>query len=181
MSTEPFDLSKVRTTPLEGRPSLVRVEVFATLPEPGAAVGDLLASLPKFLAAEGLKDLVAAIATARRVNPDIEVSYHTDGDFTEILPELIEVGVTVFTTVQPECMDPAAVKREYGDRVSIAGTVGVQSTLPFGTPDEVRREIRTLIEQCGYNGGLIVCPSNLIQPDTPLENILALYSAAAER
>jgi len=66
MSLEPFDLGKINTMPLEGRPSLVAVEDFASLPEPGATTGELLASLPRFLGADRLRDLVEAIVAARR-------------------------------------------------------------------------------------------------------------------
>ena len=66
MSPEPFDLGAVETRPLAGRPSLVSVEDFARLPKPGASVGELLESLPRFLGANGLRDLVAAIVAARR-------------------------------------------------------------------------------------------------------------------
>jgi len=66
MSLEPFDLGKINTMPLAGRPSLVRVQDFAGLPEPGASAGELLDSLPRFLGADRLRDLVDAIVTARR-------------------------------------------------------------------------------------------------------------------
>ncbi|MCU0725619.1 MAG: hypothetical protein MUE73_07510 [Planctomycetes bacterium] len=66
MPTEPFDLGRVKTTPLAGRPSLVRTDRFAGLPGPGATARELLRSLPDFLAGRGLRDLVAAIVAARR-------------------------------------------------------------------------------------------------------------------
>jgi uroporphyrinogen-III decarboxylase len=61
------------------------------------------------------------------------------------------------------------------------GCISIQKTLPFGTPEDVKKEVEDLIENCGYNGGLILCPSNYIQPDCPLENIAALYETARER
>ncbi len=77
-------------------------------------------------------------------------------------------------------MAPAEVKRRWGDRIALHGGVSLQHTLPNGTVDEVRAEVETLIRQCGYNGGLVIFPSNVIQPDTPTENILACFHAARD-
>ncbi len=117
------------------------------------------------------------IAAFKSVNPELLVFYHSDGDISEVLPDLIEIGVDIVNPIQPECMDPAEVKRLYGDRLTMHGTISIQRTLPKGSPDDVRREVLGRIEKCGKDGGLIICPSNLLQPDTPFENILALYDA----
>ena len=86
----------------------------------------------------------------------------------------------VINPLQPECMDPVDVKRRWGDRIALHGGISLQRTLPYGTPDEVREEVETLIRTCGYNGGLVVFPSNVIQPDTPMENIIACFHAARD-
>jgi hypothetical protein len=72
-------------------------------------------------------------------------------------------------------MDPAVVKERFGDRITLHGTLSIQRTLPFGTVEDVRREVRDRVRTCGRDGGLVLCPSNLFQNDTPLENIVALY------
>lgn len=77
-------------------------------------------------------------------------------------------------------MIPAEIKRRYGDRLAFFGTIGTQTTLPFGTPDDVRREVRRRIETVGRGGGLVLAPSHLVEPDVPWENILAFFEAAAE-
>jgi uroporphyrinogen decarboxylase len=77
-------------------------------------------------------------------------------------------------------MDPVAVKKRWGDRITIHGGVSLQKTLPKGTVAEVKAEVETLIRTCGYNGGLVVFPSNVIQPDTPTENIIACFHAARD-
>ncbi|MEN8151859.1 MAG: hypothetical protein ABFS86_18740, partial [Planctomycetota bacterium] len=96
MSLEPFDLGKINTRPLAGRPSLVSVEDFATLPEPGATASDWLASLPRFLGANRLRELVAAIVTARRGGRDVlfGIGGHVvkTGN-TPVLIDLMERGV----------------------------------------------------------------------------------------
>ena len=103
--------------------------------------------------------------------------FHSDGWIEPIIPDLIEIGVDILNPVQPECMDPAKLKRLYGDRLCFDGTIGVQSTLPFGTPEDVAREVKERIVELGPTG-LILGPTHAIQPDTPIENILALYEAA---
>ena len=121
--------------------------------------------------------LARTIAAARGVRPDVLVFYHSDGDVSAIVPDLIEIGVDILNPVQPECMDPAALKRAYGDRLSFWGTIGTQSTLPFGTPDDVRREVRTRIETVGAGGGLFLAPTHILEPEVPFENIVAFVEA----
>ena len=98
----------------------------------------------------------------------------------ELMDDFVEIGFDVINPVQPECMDPAEVKRRWGDKITIHGGISLQRTLPFGTVQEVREEVETLIRKCGYNGGLVVFPSNVIQPDTSVENIIACYHAARD-
>ncbi len=124
--------------------------------------------------------LARVIAAARRVNPDVLIFYHTDGDGTAIVPDLIEIGVQILNPVQPECMDPFALKKTYGDRLSFWGTLGTQSTLPFGTPDDVRRDIRKRCEIVGAGGGLLIAPTHMVEPEVPWENLVAFVEAVKE-
>jgi len=119
-------------------------------------------------------------AAARAINPDIHISYHTDGNFEAVIPDLIEIGVTAFSTVQPECIDVSKVKRDWGRDVTMMGTVGVQSTFCFGTPEEVKDLIRRQIEVLGEGGGFVLSPANAVEPDIPWENIVAFFEAAEE-
>jgi len=121
--------------------------------------------------------LAAIIAEARRLRPGIPIFYHSDGDCRAIIPELIEIGVTILNPVQPECMDPAELKRQYGDRLAFWGTIGTQTTMPFGTPDEVRATVRERIRTVGAGGGLVLAPTHILEPDVPWENILAFFEA----
>ena len=124
--------------------------------------------------------LAEIIRVCREVNPEVHFFIHSDGNVMDLMDDIVEIGFDVVNPVQPECMDPAEVKRRWGDRIAIHGGVSLQRTLPFGTPEEVREEVETLIRQCGYNGGLIVFPSNVIQPDTSTENIKACFHAARD-
>ncbi len=71
-------------------------------------------------------------------------------------------------------MDPAVIKKRFGDRLCFHGTISTQRLLPFGTPEDVAAEVKSRIELFA-DGGCILAPSHNIQPDTPLENILAIY------
>jgi len=124
--------------------------------------------------------LARLIEECRAVSPDVFFFIHSDGDVTDLMDDIVEIGFNVINPVQPECMDPVEVKKRYGDRITIHGGVSIQKTLPFGSPDEVRREVEDLIRTCGYNGGLVVFPSNVIQPDTPVENVVACFHAARD-
>jgi uroporphyrinogen decarboxylase len=117
--------------------------------------------------------LAQVIAAARAANPEVLIAYHTDGDVTPLVPEFIEIGVQVLNPIQPECLDPFALKAEYGNRLAFWGTLGTQSTLPFGAPDDVRRDIEQRIEIVGKGGGLLLAPTHMVEPEVPWENILA--------
>jgi uroporphyrinogen decarboxylase len=124
--------------------------------------------------------MAGIIASARSIVPDLPVFYHTDGDCRAIIEELIEIGVTILNPVQPECMDPAEMKQRHGNRLAFWGTIGIQGTLPFGTPAEVRREVKERIRTVGPNGGFLIGPSHMIEPEVPWENLVALYDAIDE-
>ena len=114
------------------------------------------------------------IARLKRISPGVKIAYHSDGDIQPIIPELIEIGLDVLNPVQPACMDPAKLKRQYGKSLCFWGSIDEQRTLPFGTPDEVRREIQERLATVGREGGLILAPTHHVQLDTPLENFWAM-------
>jgi uroporphyrinogen decarboxylase len=72
------------------------------------------------------------------------------------------------------------MKRRYGDRLSFWGTIGIQHTLPFGSVDDVRREVKLRMDTVGKGGGLFLGPSHMIEPEVPWENLVALYDAIDE-
>jgi uroporphyrinogen decarboxylase len=117
--------------------------------------------------------LCTVIDAAKSVRPEILIVFHSDGKIDEIIPDLIEIGVDVLNPLQPEVMDPAAIKREFGGDLAFWGGLGTQTTLPFGTPDDVRTAVRTLIDTVGVGGGFVVAPTHLVEPEVPWENILA--------
>jgi len=124
--------------------------------------------------------LAATVQAVKRANPAAFVFYHSDGNVAPLVPELIEIGIDILNPIQPECMDPAALKREFGDRLAFWGSVSVQRTLPFGTPEDVRAEVRARIRDLGNGGGFILSPAHVLGPEVPWANIVAFFAAADE-
>ena len=104
--------------------------------------------------------------------------YHSDGDISLIIDDLIEVGVTVLNPVQPECLDVHEIQRKYGDQLAFWGTIGTQTVMPFGTPDTVKQTVREMIDL--FAPGLVIATTHVLEPDVPWENILALFEAIEE-
>ena len=107
------------------------------------------------------------------------VWFHSCGDITSILPDLIDIGVDVWETVQLHTLPMSAkeLKREYGKHITFFGGINTQR-LPFAKPDEVRAEVIKCIEILGKNGGYICGPDHHIKPDVSVENTLALFDTA---
>jgi len=105
------------------------------------------------------------------------VMIHCCGQVQELFPELIEAGLDVFNPFQPEVMDPAEMKDRFGKELTFYGGVSIQKLLPFGTPGQIRDEVRRLIDRVGCGGGLIIAPSHEMPGDIPLENLIAFIEA----
>jgi uroporphyrinogen decarboxylase len=110
----------------------------------------------------------------------VKVIYHTDGSVMNAVPGLIDMGIDVLQALQfsAKGMDPCVLKENFGDRLCFEGGVSVQTTLPFGTPAQVRAETEMLIRVLGKNGGYILGPSHCIQSGTPPENIDTMFETA---
>jgi len=121
--------------------------------------------------------LTAFAAAIHAANAQTRFFMHTDGKVTEIIPDLIEAGVDILNPIQPECMDPAEIKRRFGEQLVLHGGVSVQKTLPHGQPADVRKEVRGLVDSCAPGGGFVLGPTNVVMPEFPLENVIALYEA----
>ncbi len=105
------------------------------------------------------------------------VMIHSCGQVTELLPDLIELGVEVVHPLQPEAMDVAHCQREFGRDLTFWGGIGSQSTIPRGTADDNRREARLRLRQFAA-GGYILAPSGAAPTETPVENIAAIVEVA---
>ncbi|NLJ50416.1 MAG: hypothetical protein GX428_12675 [Candidatus Atribacteria bacterium] len=102
---------------------------------------------------------------------------HSCGHIEEIIPDLIEVGFDIIHPIQPECQDSERIIRRYGDRLSFWGTISVQSTLPFGSKDDIEKEVKSRMDLGRIIPSLIVSPSNTLGQEIPVENILAYIDA----
>jgi len=100
------------------------------------------------------------------------VFIHSCGKVDELFEDLIAVGLNCFNPFQPEVMDVAALMRRYRGRLAFYGGLSTQRTLPYGSPDDVRRETQYLLE-LGREGGYIFAPAHAVPKDVPLENMLA--------
>jgi uroporphyrinogen decarboxylase len=116
-------------------------------------------------------------SAVRSISPATHIWYHSDGNITPIVAELRDAGVTILNPVQPECVDPAELRKQYPN-LNFHGTIGTQSTMPWGTPDDVRRVVRERVAACGANGRLMLGPTHVLEPEVPIANIEAFAEAA---
>jgi uroporphyrinogen decarboxylase len=100
------------------------------------------------------------------------VMIHSCGDVDELFDDLIEAGINCFNPFQPEVMDVGGLLPAYRGRLAFHGGLSTQKTLPFGTVDQVRAEVRRLLD-LGREGGYIFAPAHDVEGDVPLENMLA--------
>jgi uroporphyrinogen decarboxylase len=108
--------------------------------------------------------------------------FHTCGSVANIIDDLIEIGVDILNPVQPKAagMDPAALKKKYRGRIAFWGGPDPQYTLPRGSVAEVKKVVEDLVEGMGEGGGFVLSSCHNIQPDVPLENVLALFQHARQ-
>ncbi|MGQ9514755.1 MAG: uroporphyrinogen decarboxylase family protein [Thermoproteota archaeon] len=112
----------------------------------------------------------------------VKIMFHSDGNCFPLIQDLIEIGLDILNPVQPMAtkMEPAALKDAFGDKLAFHGTICIQKTLPFGTVEDVKREVMNRIRTVGHGGGLILSPTHSILGDVPVCNIVALYETACK-
>ncbi|MEX1117810.1 MAG: uroporphyrinogen decarboxylase family protein [Terrimicrobiaceae bacterium] len=123
-----------------------------------------------------LKKVVEAIREASGPRK-VWVQYHSDGAVTPLIPELIEIGIDILNPVQPECMDLEAVAAGFQDKLILCGMIGTQTTMPFGSPDDVREAVARVRRLQTSGARVIVAPTHVLEPDVPMENIRAFVEA----
>jgi uroporphyrinogen decarboxylase len=112
----------------------------------------------------------------------VYVFHHDDGNCRRIIPDMISAGIDILNPIQWRIpgMEREALKQEFGKRLIFHGAMDNQKTLPFGSPEEVRREVLDNLNILGKEGGYILAPCHNIQPITPVENIIAMYESGYE-
>ena len=117
---------------------------------------------------------------ALKARGDFKVVFHSCGSTSSLFEDLIEMGVDAMNPVQVNAanMEPGWLKETFGERVAFWGGIDTQKVLPFGTPDEVRAEVRRIIDILGRGGGYVLNTVHNIQPDVPPENVVAMFEEA---
>ncbi len=121
--------------------------------------------------------LARMINTARALNPEVRILFHSDGFIEPIIADLIEIGVNAINPVQPDVMDPTKLKKEYGSRLAFWGTVGTASDWLYAPPSKIEAEVRNRIDTVGVGGGLVLGPAYDLEPQVRWENVLAFVDA----
>jgi uroporphyrinogen decarboxylase len=113
-------------------------------------------------------------ALAKEFN--LYVWFHSCGAIEPVIEDLIDIGMDVWETVQAHLRgnEPEYIKNKYGKYITFFGAINTQKTLPFGTPEEVRKEVKDRIKIMGKNGGYICGPDHHIKPHFPIENVIAM-------
>ncbi|WP_394924053.1 uroporphyrinogen decarboxylase family protein [uncultured Robinsoniella sp.] len=118
------------------------------------------------------------VDAGKNINPTVLYFLHSCGKVESMIPYFLEEGIDILNPVQPECNDLEKIARLYGDKISFWGGIGTQTTMPFGTPDDVGEKVRHVQRILGKNGGLLIAPSHILEPEVPWENITAFIENA---
>jgi uroporphyrinogen decarboxylase len=151
-----------------------RIDLYLLISDLGSQTGPLI-SLTMFreFVAPYLREMIDCIHGLGG-----KVLYHSCGLISRFIPELIGLGVDVLDPIQPvgAAMSPERLQAEFGGRIGFHGGIDMQRLLPHGTPDEIRAEVRRYCDTLGRDGGYILGPAHLFQPDVPPENVQAVYA-----
>jgi uroporphyrinogen decarboxylase len=130
-----------------------------------------------------LKPIHADYIAFIRERTSAKVFFHTDGDVFPLIDDLVEMGVDILNPIQTSAGKMAnlqELKARWGDRLTFCGAIDTHRVLPAGTPDEVRAEVRRVIEIMGQGGGYMVSSVHTVMNDVPAQNILAMVDAVRE-
>mgnify|MGYP000854168431 CR=1 FL=1 len=129
-----------------------------------------------------IKPYLAKCVDAIHSNTDAKVVMHSDGSIRSLIPDLIDIGVDVINPVQTTAwqMSPEELKAEFGKDVGFWGAIDTQQALPFGTPSDVKEDVKRKIETLGSGGGYVLASCHTVRSEVPAENIAAMYEAGKE-
>jgi uroporphyrinogen decarboxylase len=112
-----------------------------------------------------------------------KVFFHTDGDVRPLIDDFVEIGVDILNPIQTSAgkmSDLATLKKRFGKEIVFCGGIDTHRVLPYGTPEEVRQEVRRVIGMLGEGGGYMVASVHTVMNDVPPENVLAMVDAVEE-
>lgn len=130
-----------------------------------------------------LKPVHADLISFIKARTGAKLFFHTDGDVWELVPDLIEIGVDILNPIQSgagRMSDLPRLKREFGRDLVFCGAIDTQRVLPYGSPAEVRAEVRRVIDIMAPGGGYLLAAVHTVMDEVPPENILAMVDAARE-
>lgn len=164
---------------------LVLIERFLALGVDGAYFGDDYGAQKNLLFSPRMWRQLIQPRLARLFAPfrerGLPVLMHSDGQIQQILPDLVDIGLTVLNPVQPEVLDHGWLHRTFDRRLAFYGGISTQTVLPHGTPDEVRAAVAQCVRDLAPDGtGLVIAPSHRMMTDIPMENVEALRRALVE-
>jgi uroporphyrinogen decarboxylase len=145
---------------------------------------DLAAQMAPLFDPEIYRELVKPrhrrMIEAVKARRDVKVLYHSCGAVSSLIDDLIDIGVDAINPVQVTARDmtPEMLKARFGDRIAFWGGINSQEVLPFGTPEEVRAEVRRIIDCLGRDGGFVLNSVHNIQNDVPSGNVVAMLDEA---
>lgn len=116
----------------------------------------------------------------RKARKDIVIAYHSCGNCTDILDDMVEIGLDVLNPIQPLAMDPYKIKERFGKKLTLFGAIDVQELMPRGTREQIVQTVHDYKKYLGAEGGYILSPAHHLQSDTSFENIMAFYDTAKE-
>jgi hypothetical protein len=158
-----FESLAARVADYQGRGYAVTGELYQTIFEMAWLLRGMENLLMDFLADPDLAHAICEKLTDLRIRQAVRYA---------------ELGVDILNPVQPECKDLATIGRHYGEPISFWGGIGTQSTMPFGTPEDVRQKVSEVQAALGTGGGLLLAPTHILEPEVPWENIEAFVVAA---
>lgn len=153
-----------------------RIDLYLLISDLGSQSGPLISpTMFRAFVAPYLREMIECIHGLGG-----KVLYHSCGRIRRFIPELIALGVDVLDPIQPAGpeMAPERLAAEFGGQICFHGGIDMQRLLPHGTVEEVRAEAARYCGALGRQGGYILGPAHLFQPDVPPENILAVYDVA---
>jgi uroporphyrinogen decarboxylase len=112
-----------------------------------------------------------------------KIFFHTDGDVFDLIDDFVEIGVDILNPIQTSAgkmADLGAIKKRYGKNLCFCGAIDTYRVLPFGTPEQVRQEVRRVIDILGPGGGYMAAAVHTILDEVPAENVLAMVDAVEE-
>ena len=130
-----------------------------------------------------LKPLHAEMIAMIKQKTKAKVFFHTDGDVFDLIEDFIEIGVDVLNPIQTSAgkmSNLEDLKQRYNKRIVFCGAIDTQKVLPYGTPDQVRQEVKRVIDILGQDGGYMLATVHTVMNEVPPENILAMVDAVEE-